>query len=62
MFGKKEKRFKKKSVEGIGFGEIQIVVDTVTGVNYLVVITGAAPSGITPLLDEYGNVVVDKLD
>lgn len=61
MFDKKEKRFKEKSGEGFGMGAIQIVVDTVTGVNYIVT-TGAAPSGITPLLDKKGNVVIDKLD
>ncbi len=50
MFNNKEKRFKEKSNEGFGMGAIQIIVDTVTGVNYIVTI-GASPSGITPLLD-----------
>lgn len=36
-----------------------ILVDTVTGVNYLVVSAGFG-GGITPLLDSSGNVVVDK--
>ena len=56
---KKEKRFIVKEVQGIQLGAIQIVVDTVTGVNYLMTV-GSAPSGITPLLDENGNVVIDK--
>ena len=56
---KKEKRFIVKEVQGIQLGAIQIVVDTVTDVNYLMTV-GSAPSGITPLLDENGNVVIDK--
>ena len=56
---KKEKRFIVKEEQGIQFGDIQIVVDTVTGVNYLMTV-GSGPSGITPLLDENGNVVIDK--
>ncbi len=59
MFEKKEKRFKLKEEQGFGMGAIQIVVDTVTGVNYILTV-GAAVSGITPLLDENGNVVIDK--
>lgn len=61
MFEKKEKRFKLKSDENFGLRAIQIVVDTFTGVNYIIT-TGTTPSGITPLLDENGNVVIDKLD
>ncbi len=60
MFGnKKEKRFITKEEQGIQLGSIQIVVDRVTGVNYLMTL-GNGPSGITPLLDENGNVVIDK--
>lgn len=60
MFEKKEKRFQVKSEESFGLvGAIQIIVDKVTGVNYIVT-TGAALSGITQLLDENGNVVIDK--
>lgn len=59
MFEKKEKRFKVKEEQGLGMGAVQIVVDTATGVNYLHTI-GAAASGITPLLDENGNVVIDR--
>ena len=56
---KKEKRFKVKAEETFGMGAIQIVVDTETGVNYLLTV-GMAVSGITPLLDKNGNVVIDK--
>ena len=59
MFKNKEKRFQVKQSEGLGFGELQIIVDAMTGVNYIVTI-GSSPSGITPLLDENGNVVIDK--
>ncbi len=60
MFGnKKEKRFIIKDEQGVQLGAIQIVVDTVTGVNYLMTV-GSGPSGITPLLDENGNVLIDK--
>lgn len=61
MFGKekKEKRFIVKEEQGMAFGLLQIVVDTVTGVNYIVTV-GSGPSGLTPLLDENGDVVIDK--
>lgn len=59
MFEKKVKRFQVKEEQTLGLGAIQIVVDTVTGVNYLFSI-GIGVSGITPLLDENGNVVIDK--
>ena len=59
MFEKKAKRFQVKEEQTLGFGAIQIVVDTVTGVNYLLSI-GTGVSGITPLLDENGNAVIDK--
>ena len=59
MFSKKDKRFTVKSTEGFGMGAIQIVVDTVTGVNYIVTL-GTGPSGITPLLDGNGDVVIDE--
>ncbi len=59
MFERKEKRFELKESQGFGMGALQIIVDTVTGVNYLLTV-GTAVSGITPLLDENGNVVIDK--
>ena len=36
-----------------------VVVDTATGVNYLVTY-GSGASGVTPLLDANGNVVIDS--
>ena len=36
-----------------------MVVDKKTGVNYLITV-GSELHGITPLLDENGNVVIDK--
>lgn len=59
MFEKKEKRFIVKEEQSLGMGALQIVVDSVTGVNYLCTV-GASPTSIIPLLDAQGNVVVDK--
>ena len=56
MFNK-DTRFKIKHKEGLGGFNICILVDTQTGVNYIM--SGMA-SAITPLLDENGNVVIDK--
>ena len=59
MFEKKEKRFVVKESQGLGMGAVQVIVDTVTGVNYLNT-DGTSIAGLTPLLDENGNVVIDK--
>ncbi|WP_027632370.1 DUF6440 family protein [Clostridium hydrogeniformans] len=56
---KKEKRFEVKLKENIGATYVLILVDKITGVNYLGTL-GGATSGLTPLLDENGEVVVDK--
>ncbi len=40
---------------------INIFVDMETGVNYIVVNGGMGLSGITPLLDKNGNIVIDKI-
>ena len=55
---KKEKRFVIKEQQDLGFGAMYVLVDTKTGVNYLATV-GLAVSGITPLLDAGGNVVID---
>ena len=55
---KNQKRFVWLEAEGILKGS-QIIVDTVTGVNYLFVKEGYA-GGLTPLLDEHGNPIVTK--
>lgn len=61
MFGKEKapKRFKIKDEQSIGLMGIYILVDTVTGVNYMCV-CGTGNSGITPLLDSNGDVVIDR--
>ncbi|WBW97063.1 DUF6440 family protein [Oceanirhabdus sp. W0125-5] len=62
MFGKekKEKRFviKEEHLLGVGVG-IYIVIDTQTGVNYLMT-AGTGENSITPLLDSERKVVVDR--
>lgn len=55
---KKEKRFVIKEQQDLGLGAMYVLVDTKTGVNYLATV-GLAVSGITPLLDSEGAVVVD---
>ena len=59
MFKKDEQRFQVKEAQGLSGGTMQIIVDTATGVNYLLT-RGPGISGITPLLDENGNVVIDS--
>lgn len=54
-----KKRFMVKSKQYLSGGIIKIVVDTKTGVNYLMT-SGLGLSGMTPLLDKDGNIVVDK--
>ena len=58
MKEKKEKRFIKKYTSSNE--EIEITVDTITGVNYIVMKEPYA--GITPLLDNRGKVVIDNID
>lgn len=56
----KYKRFETVFTQGgIGPG-FQIVVDKITGVNYLLAMGGYGYS-ITPLLDSNGNVVISKV-
>lgn len=60
MFEKGETRFRVKEMEGyLGGGTIRVIVDTKTGVNYIMT-TGVGGSAVTPLLDSDGNVVIDK--
>lgn len=56
---KREKRFIIKEEESLSFGAMSIIVDNKTGVNYLMT-SGIGQSGITPLLDSEGKVVVDR--
>jgi len=53
------KRFILKSKQHLSGGIIKIVVDTETGVNYLMT-SGIGLNGMTPLLDKDGKVVIDK--
>ena len=55
---KKPKRFVVKEEQNLGLCGIQIIVDTVTGVNYLNTV-GTSIAGLTPLLDDKGNIVID---
>ena len=55
---KKRSAYCKRGAELL-FGAILVVVDTATGVNYLVTY-GSGANGVTPLLDANGNVVVDS--
>ena len=55
---KKEERFIQVYSENFG-GQV-ILVDKVTGVNYLFVQSGYA-GGLTPLLDRNGNPIVSPL-
>lgn len=63
MFGKKneeDQRFYIKLSEDIPtLGRIIVLVDRETGVNYLQTWVGSG-SGITPLLDANGQVVVEQ--
>ncbi len=65
MFGKdkKESRFviKEKEEQAFGFNFITvcIVVDTQTGVNYLMTV-GTGLNAMTPLLDSDGKVLIDR--
>ena len=59
MFGKEKKprRFRIVTEECVGLGAARIIVDTMTGVNYLNVF-GEGNSGLTPLIDENGKIVI----
>ncbi len=60
MFGKdkKDNRFIVKDEQTFGTGTMTVLVDTETGVNYLMN-SGMGQSRIIPLLDSEGNVLVD---
>ncbi|EPE61769.1 hypothetical protein L479_01853 [Exiguobacterium sp. S17] len=56
------KRFKVKLTEQLPeLGQITILVDTATGVNYIQTWVGTS-GGITPLLDANGEVVIDPVE
>ena len=58
MSKKKAKRFVIKEEQSLGISGLAIIVDTKTGVNYIAG-SGCTLTGITPLLDENGQVVID---
>lgn len=58
---KKNNRFIVKENARLGLGAIQIIVDTETGVNYLLGSLGDG-CGITPLLDKNGNIQIDDVE
>lgn len=57
---KKQKRFIIKEEETLSLGLVTILMDTVTGVNYLASMDTKIHC-LTPLLDHNGNVVIDKV-
>ena len=57
-YGMKEKRFKKIYGQG-AIDNIEIWVDTETGVNYMFKCSGYA-GGLTPLLDVNGKPVITR--
>ena len=58
--GKEPKRFVWRDKEMKLFKETSIIVDTVTGVNYLFVEHGNG-AGLTPLIDENGKPIVTRV-
>ncbi|CEQ19716.1 Uncharacterised protein [[Clostridium] sordellii] len=58
---KNDERFTLKNIQSFGFSGIKIIVDQDTGVNYLVYCVGQGV-GLTPLLDNKGNVVISPVN
>ncbi|MDD6268797.1 MAG: DUF6440 family protein [Oscillospiraceae bacterium] len=56
----RKKRFTVKEEQSYGLGYISVVVDTSTGVNYMLVGSGSSIN-ITPLLDNNGKIIVDEI-
>lgn len=64
MFEKKEKKAKRfvvKEEQTLGFGAVQVIVDTVTGVNYLNTL-GNETGGLTIMRDANDNIIVDDVN
>lgn len=61
FMAKQPKRFvwREKEMKGI-FREADVIVDTETGVNYLLVVYGHG-AGLTPLIDENGRPIVTRV-
>lgn len=60
MFKKKDKRFIIKEGQTLGWSGLNIIVDTTTGVNYIMT-PDLFSTAITPLLDKNGNIVIDEI-
>ncbi len=60
MFQKKEDRFLVKSREGFQGGDLVVLVDKQTGVNY-VSFVGLGAATFTPLVDRDGKPLTDPL-
>ncbi|WP_307480093.1 DUF6440 family protein [Cytobacillus purgationiresistens] len=60
FFKKKDVRFYEKHVENFSHGLITILVDVQTDVHYVHSWITSGGGGITPLLDENGEVIVEK--
>lgn len=56
----RKKRFTVKEEQSYGLGYISVVVDSETGVNYMLVGSGSSIN-ITPLLDKNGKIIVDDI-
>ena len=54
-----EKRFEVVFKEGM-IASFKVIVDNLTGVNYLFMAEGSA-GGLTPLLDKDGNIIVSEV-
>lgn len=55
---KRQKRFISKEAQNLGLAAIEIIVDTETGVNYILT---HSPDGVSPLLDRDGKPIVDDI-
>ena len=60
MLKKKDKRFIIKEEQTLGWSGLNIIVDTTTGVNYIMT-SDLFATAITPLLDKNGNIVIDEI-
>ena len=56
MFEKKTRRFKIKEEQNLNDSLMQVILDTETGVQYILVTGSAGISAITPLLNKDGSI------
>ncbi|PPA69814.1 DUF6440 family protein [Jeotgalibacillus proteolyticus] len=60
MFKKEEGRFHVKSSEYFSNTQLTVLIDKETGVHYLHSWITSGGGGLTPLLDENGDVIINK--